>query len=445
MLDLTWEAELRDTRMGSLAAAREAAFPDTRARARCPPLLPRELVWGLRLAAARAFKVRPPGLMEPPQAMPRFVSKRPTPIAHLPCNRAAVPCPMTAPDAVTFLGAAVSCFLHPECLLSRSQTRSTLPVQELGLRDAAVFDGWVVPPHWPEQASSEGAALTAAASGSGQGGTPPEDAPPVTALPSLRLRTYPRGRAVLTQADMEKAARLHEDRDANFDMQGEILPDGTEVRVGSLLPLPSLLKHLKPQYGLPSRICQLCSPFMSFLHVVVVEAPGGAQRTGSEAIRGCAWIGKQGTTEGWYPEGPCVALSGLQGNLRRDRGRVRPPGAGAGHGGARPGGPRRAHARQPLPARLSLSLPPCSLHVPLPLPNSLNRHPCCRAWLAPWSTCSRPCYPYGTIIFNRTMLNAACTLLQHRRYLTPYCWQASAGAAESQPQILNGQTPETLK
>ena len=57
MLALAWEAELRDTRMASLAAAREAAFPDTRVRARCPPLLPRELAWGLRLAAARAFKV----------------------------------------------------------------------------------------------------------------------------------------------------------------------------------------------------------------------------------------------------------------------------------------------------------------------------------------------------------------------------------------------------
>ena len=47
---------LCDTRMATLAEARALAFPDTRVRAACPPRLPRELTWGLRVAAARAFK-----------------------------------------------------------------------------------------------------------------------------------------------------------------------------------------------------------------------------------------------------------------------------------------------------------------------------------------------------------------------------------------------------
>ena len=106
--------------------------------------------------------------------------------------------------------------------------RHGLLVQELGLRDAAVFDGWVVPPPRPDAAPE----LAESAAADGREGAPSEDAPPVTALPSIRHRTYPRGRAVLTEADMEKAARLHEDRDASFDTQGEILPDGTEVGSG---------------------------------------------------------------------------------------------------------------------------------------------------------------------------------------------------------------------
>lgn len=46
-------------------------------------------------------------------------------------------------------------------------------------------------------------------------------------------RTYPREKAKLTLSDMELAARVHEERSSGVDfedMQGEILPDGTEVR-----------------------------------------------------------------------------------------------------------------------------------------------------------------------------------------------------------------------
>ncbi len=50
------------------------------------------------------------------------------------------------------------------------------------------------------------------------------------ALPSLQHRLYPRSKAQLTPADLQKAARVHEDRDPSFDMQGEYLSDGTEVR-----------------------------------------------------------------------------------------------------------------------------------------------------------------------------------------------------------------------
>ena len=47
-------------------------------------------------------------------------------------------------------------------------------------------------------------------------------------------RTYPREKATLTRSDMELAERVHEERSSGVDfeaMQGEILPDGTEVRV----------------------------------------------------------------------------------------------------------------------------------------------------------------------------------------------------------------------
>jgi hypothetical protein len=57
------EETLRDTRLASLADARAVAFPDTRVRTACPARLPRELSWGLRMAAARAFKVLPLSLL----------------------------------------------------------------------------------------------------------------------------------------------------------------------------------------------------------------------------------------------------------------------------------------------------------------------------------------------------------------------------------------------
>ncbi|CAL8461852.1 g1383 [Coccomyxa elongata] len=138
------EALLQDTHGLSYAQVLQEDLPDTRLRQVCPPRLPRELVWGLRLAAARLFK-------------------------------------------------------------------------ELGLRDAAVIDGWVELPEEEEQLTSS----------SGQVMHTEERAPP-TALPSLHHRLYPRSKAQLTPADLQKAARVHEDRDPSFDMQGEYLSDGTE-------------------------------------------------------------------------------------------------------------------------------------------------------------------------------------------------------------------------
>lgn len=41
----------------SLALTRAEEFPDTRLRQRCPPNIPPELLWGLRQAATRLFKV----------------------------------------------------------------------------------------------------------------------------------------------------------------------------------------------------------------------------------------------------------------------------------------------------------------------------------------------------------------------------------------------------
>lgn len=50
------EALLQDTHGLSYAQVLQEDFPDTRLRQVCPPRLPRELVWGLRLSAARLFK-----------------------------------------------------------------------------------------------------------------------------------------------------------------------------------------------------------------------------------------------------------------------------------------------------------------------------------------------------------------------------------------------------
>ena len=88
-------------------------------------------------------------------------------------------------------------------------------MQELGLRDAAVFEAWVDMPQVPEVAPEEEAE---------------EDVyPRVTALPSFKERTYPRETAVLTSKDLERAARVHEPDEITYDYQGEILPDGSEV------------------------------------------------------------------------------------------------------------------------------------------------------------------------------------------------------------------------
>ena len=54
--------------------------------------------------------------------------------------------------------------------------------------------------------------------------------PRVTALPSLRLRTYPHERAELTQKDLQRAARLTQpDDELTHGFEGQYLPDGTEV------------------------------------------------------------------------------------------------------------------------------------------------------------------------------------------------------------------------
>lgn len=50
------EAMLQDTHGLSYAQVLQEDFPDTRMRQVCPPRLPKELVWGLRLGAARLFK-----------------------------------------------------------------------------------------------------------------------------------------------------------------------------------------------------------------------------------------------------------------------------------------------------------------------------------------------------------------------------------------------------
>lgn len=50
------EALLQDTHGLSYARVLLEDFPDTRLRQVCLPRLPKELVWGLRLAAARLFK-----------------------------------------------------------------------------------------------------------------------------------------------------------------------------------------------------------------------------------------------------------------------------------------------------------------------------------------------------------------------------------------------------
>ena len=92
---------------------------------------------------------------------------------------------------------------------------SEAALQELGLRDAAVFEAWVNIPAAAEAAAEEEAE---------------EDLfPRVTALPSFKERTYPREAAALTSRDLERAARVHEPDEITYDYQGEILPDGSEV------------------------------------------------------------------------------------------------------------------------------------------------------------------------------------------------------------------------
>ena len=43
---------------GSWAATRAEAFPDTRVRQRTPANIPADLLWALRMGAARLFKVQ---------------------------------------------------------------------------------------------------------------------------------------------------------------------------------------------------------------------------------------------------------------------------------------------------------------------------------------------------------------------------------------------------
>ena len=90
-------------------------------------------------------------------------------------------------------------------------------MQELGLRDAAVFEAWVE--------------VTAAEQGPQEEEESEEDLfPRVTALPSLRLRTYPHERGEMTPKDLQRAARLTEpDDQLTHDFEGQYLPDGTEV------------------------------------------------------------------------------------------------------------------------------------------------------------------------------------------------------------------------
>ena len=96
-------------------------------------------------------------------------------------------------------------------------------MQELGLQDAAIINAWVA---LPEEEPSEAE--------EGQAEMRPEDAAPVFAIPSLDRRTYPRTRANLSPDDLRLAARVHEDNDLSFDMQGEYLPNGMEASAWSL-------------------------------------------------------------------------------------------------------------------------------------------------------------------------------------------------------------------
>lgn len=52
------EAMLWDTHGLSYARILAEDFPDTRIRQCCPPSLPKELVWALRISAARLFQAR---------------------------------------------------------------------------------------------------------------------------------------------------------------------------------------------------------------------------------------------------------------------------------------------------------------------------------------------------------------------------------------------------
>ena len=104
------------------------------------------------------------------------------------------------------------CFLLPP----KVPTEGSHLLQELGLRDAAVFKAWV---HVPAAAQPE------------QAEESEEDLfPRVTALPSLQRWTYPYEAAELTPKDLERAASLHEPKEVvPSGFQGILLPDGTEV------------------------------------------------------------------------------------------------------------------------------------------------------------------------------------------------------------------------
>ena len=88
-------------------------------------------------------------------------------------------------------------------------------LQELGLRDAAVFEAWITVPEAVQIVAEEESE---------------EDLfPRVTALPSLTHRTYPHERAQLTPRDLTRASRLHEPDEVQHNYQGEVLEDGSAV------------------------------------------------------------------------------------------------------------------------------------------------------------------------------------------------------------------------
>jgi hypothetical protein len=119
-------------------------------------------------------------------------------------------------------------------LLPKVPTEGRHLLQELGLRDAAVFEAWV---HVPAAAQLE------------QAEESEEDLfPRVTALPSLQRRTYPHETAALTPKDLERAARLHEPKEVvPSGFQGILLPDGNEVGTSFTLirPVPEGNDNMK--------------------------------------------------------------------------------------------------------------------------------------------------------------------------------------------------------